>query len=164
MPCEKSPRGRTENMSSAKISPIYATALAHAMRKGVDAAVARDELEPGVYRDIKVDLTVTVREMRVAPDTDKSPTCSIPLLPALALLVRRMGLQRDDALKTLREVMDEALALKGDASAKLLAETGVADAEEMIRTEVIAKLPRTPVKGAVKLEDIEVVFKSMQGG
>jgi hypothetical protein len=75
-----------------------------------------------------------------------------------------MGLQRDSVLKTLREVMEEALALKEDASSKLLAETGVADAEKMIRDEVIAKLPRTPVKGAVKLGDVEVTFKSMQGG
>jgi hypothetical protein len=151
-------------MSTAQISPIYATALAHAMKKGVDAVVARDELAPGVYRDIKVELTVSIKEMRVAPDTDKAPTCSIPMLPAMALLVRRMGLQRDDALKTLREVMLEAIAMKADASSSLLAETGVVDAEEMIRTEVIAKLPRTPVKGAVKVEDVEVTFKSMQGG
>jgi hypothetical protein len=154
----------TVTMSTASISPVFATALAHAMKKGVDATVARDELEPGVYRDIKVDLSITIGEMRVAPDTDKSPTCSIPMLPAMALLVRRMGLQRDEALKTLREVMGEAIALKSDASSKLLAETGVLEAEEMLRTEVIAKLPRTPVKGAVKVDNVEVTFKSMQGG
>lgn len=148
-------------MSAAQISPIFATALAHAMKKGVDATTARDELEPGVYRDIKIELVVSIKEMRVAPDTDKAPTSSIPMIAALALLVRRMGLQRDDALKTLREVMQEAIALKSDASSTLLAETGVAEAEEMIRSEVIAKLPRTPVKGMIKVEDVEVTFRSM---
>lgn len=151
-------------MSTAQISPIFATALAHAMKKGVDASNARDELKPGVYRDIKIELAIHVKEMRVAPDTDKAPTSSIPMVAAMALLVRRMGLQRDDALRTLREVMQEALALKGDASSKLLAETGVLEAEEMIRSEVIAKLPRTPVKGAVKVEDVEVTFRSMSSG
>lgn len=152
--------------STAKISPIYATALAHAMKKGVDATAAREVLQPGTYRDIRIELVLSIKEMRVGADTDKAPTSSIPLLPAMALLVRRMGLQRSDALKTLREVMEEAINLKGDASSKLLAETGVAEAEEMLRSEVIAKLPRTPVKGMVKINesDIEVVFKSMQGG
>lgn len=149
-------------MSTATIDPIFATALNHAMKKGVDAVNARAELEPGVYSDIEIEVTVKVGEMRVSPDTDKAPTCAIPMLPALALLVRRMGLQRHEALATLREVMQEALAIKSDASEKLLSETGVAEAEEMIRTEVIAKLPRIAVKGAVKVDDVEVTLRSMR--
>jgi hypothetical protein len=151
-------------MSTAHIDPVFATAILHALKKGVDAQNARDELEPGVYNDIKVGLSIRVGEMRVAPDTDKAPTSSIPVLPALALLVRRMGLQRHEALATLREVMQEALTMKGDASEKLLLETGVLEAQEMLKTEVIAKLPRTPVKGAVQLEDIEVTLTAMSKG
>jgi hypothetical protein len=149
-------------MSTAKIDPVFATAIMHALKKGVDGQNARDELRPGVYNDIKVSLTVSVGEMRVAPDTDKAPTSSIPMLSALALLVRRMGLQRHEALATLREVMQEALAMKSDASEKLLLETGVIEAQEMIKTEVISKLPRTPVKGQVLLEGVEVTLTAMQ--
>jgi hypothetical protein len=112
----------------------------------------RDELAPGKYA---IDEIVTLKlegTVKVGPNSDKASTSSIPLLPALALFVRRMGLQRGAALTMLCEVMTEALSLGEDAATELLAETGVADAEKMIRDEVIAKLPRTPVKGAVRVQ------------
>jgi hypothetical protein len=149
-------------MSTATIDPKFATAIVHAVRKGLDAGVAREELRPGVYHDIEVDVTIKVGEMRVGPDTDKAPTSSIPMLTALALLVKRMGIQREDALQTLREVMVEALDVGADAQRKLLEESGVAEAEQRIRDEVIAKLPRLPVKGAVLVEGVEVVVRQMR--
>jgi hypothetical protein len=153
-------------MSNANIDPKIALALITAIKKGVDAETARAETNPGVYRDIRLDLTVEVAEMRVAPDTDKTPTSSIPLLPTLALLLKRMGVQREDALEVLRDVMKQALEMGKDAAKQLLEETGVAEMEERLRQEVIEKLPRVPVKGAVtvKPEDVVVTLKSMSIG
>lgn len=153
-------------MSSANIDPKIALALLTAVKKGLDAESARAETNPGVYRDIRLDLTVEVAEMRVAPDTDKIPTSSIPLLPTCALLLKRMGVQREDALNIMREVMTQALELGKDASTRLLEETGVAEMEQRLREEVIAKLPRVPVKGAVtvKPDDVTVTIKSMSIG
>ena len=146
--------------TAVTIDPLFSLALQHAMKKGLDAS-AREEVGPGVHTNLVMDLTVRVGEMRIGADTDKAPTCSIPLLPTLALMIKRMGFQREKALEVLTEVMTQAINLDKDATKALLAETGVADAEKLLKTEVIAKLPRTPVKGAVKVSDVEVDLKGM---
>jgi hypothetical protein len=148
-------------MSTAvKIDPLFSLALQHAMKKGLDAK-AREEVGPGLHKNLVMDITVRVGEMRIANDTDKAPTCSIPMLPTLALLLKRMGFQRDKALEMLAEVMEEAISLDKDATKALLSETGVKEAQDLLKKNVIAKLPRTPVKGAVKIDDVEVDIKGM---
>lgn len=146
-------------MSQADIDPRYALALLQAAKKGLDAKAARDETEPGVYRNITLDLRIEVDEMRVAPDTDKAPTASIPLLPTCALLLKRMGIQREEALDILKDVMTQALDMGKDATKTLLAESGVADMQDRLKEEVIGKLPRVPVKGAVKVDKDAVRVK-----
>lgn len=151
-------------MSTANIDPKFALALLHAVKKGVDARVARDETSPGVYHDLVMDLTVEVSEMRVAPDTDKAPTTNIPLLAVCALLLKRFGPnQRAAALNIMREVLTEALEMSGDSQKRLLEETGIAELEKQLKDEVINKMPRVPVKGAVtvKPEDVTVTLKRM---
>jgi len=148
------------NTPAITLDPIFSLALQHAMKKGLDAK-ARDEVGPGVHTGLVMDLTVRVGEMRIGNDTDKAPTCSIPMLPTLALLLKRMGFQRDKALEMLSEVMEEAISLDKDATKALLAETGVKEAQDLLKKNVIAKLPRTPVKGAVKVSDVEVDLKGM---
>lgn len=150
-------------MSTADIDPRFALAIVQATKKALDTTTARDEIEPGVYKNIRVDVRIEVDEMRVAPDTDRAPTSSIPLLPTCALLLKRMGIQREEALDILREVMTQALDMETDMTKALLAETGVAEMEERLKKEVISKLPRVPTKGAVKVapEHIRVTLKSM---
>ena len=150
-------------MSTANIDPRFALALVQAAKKGLDADAARSETEPGVYRDITMTVEIMVDEMRVGNDTDKAPTASIPLLPTCALLLKRMGIQREEALDVLKDVMTEALDLGKDATKTLLADTGVADMQKRLKEEVIDKLPRVPVKGAVRVDKdaVHVVVKSM---
>jgi len=148
------------NQPAVSIDPLFSLALQHAMKKGLDAK-AREEVGPGVHTNLVMDLTVRVGEMRIANDTDKAPTCSIPLLPTLALLLKRMGFQREKALEMLAEVMGEAIALDKDATKALLAETGVKEAQDLLQKDVIAKLPRTPVNGRVTVKDVEVDLKGM---
>ena len=149
-------------MSTANIDPTFALAILQAAKKGLDAKIARDETRPGVYRDIVLDVHIEVDEMRVAQDTDRAPTTSIPLLPTCALLLKRMGIQREEALDILKDVMTQALDMGKDATKTLLAETGVADMEKRLKEEVIAKLPRTSAKGAVTVESVRVTLKSMK--
>jgi len=101
--------------------------------------------------------------MRVAPDTDKAPTASIPLLPTCALLLKRMGVQREEALDIIKEVMTEALNLDKSATKALLEDSGVKLMQDRLKAEVIEKLPRVPVKGAVKVDKdaVSVRVKSM---
>lgn len=150
-------------MSRANISPTYALAIQQAVKKGLDAEVARAEIEPGVYKSIKANLTIEVDEMRVAPDTDRAPTASIPLLPTCALLLKRMGVQREEALDILKDVMTQALDMGKDATQSLLSETGVAEMEKRLKDEVINKLPRVPTKGAVTVKPghVRVTVSSM---
>lgn len=147
-------------MSNVSLDAKFAIALSHAIQRGVDSKKARGELNAGVYKDIRIELSVLVGEMRVGLDSDKAPTSSIPWLTAMALLIKRMGLQREDALETLRDVLTEAIALGNDAAEALAAESGVEEAEKRIREEVISKLPRTPVKGQVTVKDVDVQIRS----
>jgi hypothetical protein len=127
--------------------------------KSIDktAGEARDEAKPDqTVKGMVIDLRLELDEMTIGHDTDKAPTASIPLLPTLALLVKRMGATRDAALKLLQEVMEEALTLDKSASEELLKDQGVVDAEEAVKTKVIAKLPRTPVKKTVKVKGAHI--------
>ena len=83
-------------------------------------------------------------------DTDKAPTCSIPLITTLALLIHRMGVTRTEAIKLLRDVMTEAIELDTDANAQFLEQCGVLEAQALVKKQVIDQLPRTPVKGALR--------------
>jgi len=117
------------------------------------AGDARDEAKPDQkITGMVIDLRLELAEVDIGHDTDKAPTSSIPLLPVLGLMVKRMGVTRDAALKMLQEVMEAALTMDKDASEELLKEAGVAEAEEAIRTKVIATLPRTKVKKSVKVK------------
>ena len=120
---------------------------------------ARDKVAPDqTIEGMVLNLTLEVGALTIGHDTDKAPTASIPLLPTLALMVRRMGVQRDAALALLKETMTEALTLDKDAMKRLLDDQGVAEAEQMVKNEVIATLPRTPVKKAVKAKDVALTL------
>jgi hypothetical protein len=151
-------------MSTANIDPKFALAITHAIKKGIDAKAARSETDVGVYENMVMDIHVEVDEMRVAPDTDKSPTSSIPLLATCALLLKRFQPNdRDRALTILREVMETAMDLGKDQTKNLLEESGVDELQKTLKEEIISKLPRVPVTGAVtvKPENVRVTIKSM---
>ena len=146
------------------VAPVELTPeLALAIERGVEEALKAYAKTQGDPRDLAapdqkveglvINLTLEVGEMSIGHDTDKTPTTSIPMLPTLALLVKRMGATREAALTMLKEVMTEALSLGKDASAMLLLESGVAETEKAIKDEVIATLPRSPVKKTVKVKD-----------
>jgi hypothetical protein len=137
------------------LTPEMALALEAGMKDAVKAALGKESLRAKVASDqkmhgIEIDVTLKIDELSIGHDTDKAPTCSIPLLPTLALLVKRMGFQRDAALALLREVMTEAITMDEDAAKKLAAQEGVAETMKTLQQEVIATLPRTPVEKSVK--------------
>ena len=141
-----------------KLTPELALALEVSVKDALKAAFdndPRDLVAPDTkIEDLTMNLTVHIDDMTFGHDTDKSPTCSIPMLPVLALLIQRMGCTREAALETVREVMEEALTLGKDATESLLSESGVAAAEKMIKEKVIAKLPRTLVRKTVKAKGV----------
>jgi len=138
------------------------TGLKDALKSLLGKEELRDQVEPNqTLRGISIKMQLDIESLSFGHDTDKAPTASIPILPTLALMVRRMGLQRDAALSLLREIMTEALTLDKKAADALLAEAGVEDAMEMIKAEVIAKLPRTKVCKTVKAKGAALQITSV---
>lgn len=134
----------------SQISPTTIAMLANIVSKA--AKSSRNALPTGTH-EIEEILTLQLTgSVTVGEDSTRAPTCSIPLLPVCALLLKRMGCQRDAAMELLREVMTAALEMGEDARTQLLAETGVAEAEESLQKDVIAKLKRSPVKGQVTVK------------
>ena len=140
------------------------TGIKDALKKvAKTAGDARDGAPSDVtMKDIVIDMRLALTEMNIGHDTDKAPTASIPLLPCLALMVKRMGATREAALQTLKEVMEQALALDKDASESLLKEAGVAEAEELVVNRVISQLPRTKVKKSVTVKGAELTVNSIK--
>jgi len=139
-----------------ELTPEVLLAIESGVKDGLKKLVTENG-DPRVHvtpdqtvKNLVVNMTLELATLSIGHDTDKTPTCSIPLLPTLALLIKRMGATREAALVMLREVMEEALTLDKDAASKLLEELGVAEAEQAIKEQVIGKLPRTFVKKTVK--------------
>ena len=68
------------------------------------------DLEPGTHY---IDEVLTVRihgTVEKLADEYAAPTVSIPLIPALAYFVDKLGLDRNAAVATLREALHEAMA------------------------------------------------------
>lgn len=152
-------------MTTANVDPLFLVASTHALKKGIDAAAARNDLGPGVHKNIELDLHIKIDELRIAADTDKAPTASIPLLPTIALLLKRF--QPSDQAKAvgvLKEVMEQALKLSKDDSKQLLASSGVLEAEKVIKEQIISTMERTPVKGKVTPEGVTVTLTGMKVG
>jgi hypothetical protein len=158
------PKEKTE-MTTANVEPIYLVAAAHGLKKGLDEKAARNDLGPGVHKNVELDLHVKIDELRIAADTDKAPTASIPLLPAMALLLQRFQpSDRQKAVGVLKEVMEQAIKLSKDDSKQLLAASGVEEAQKIIKEQIIASMDRTPVKGKVTPEGVTVTITGMSSG
>lgn len=132
-----------------------------AITKTAGTGDLRDLARPDqTLRGLVIDLQLEIDQIDIGHDTDKTPTCSIPMLAAMALLIKRMGITRESGLNTLRDVMKEAMTLGKDASKALLEESGVAAAQQRIKDEVIATLPRTRVRKSIKVKGAKLVIKA----
>jgi hypothetical protein len=151
--------------TTAPVSPIFVLAASHALKKGLDEKVARNDLGPGVHKNIELDLHIKIDELRIAQDTDKAPTASIPLLPAMALLLQRFQpSDKQKAVGVLKEVMEQAIKMSKDDSKTLLADSGVEEAQKIIKEQIIGTMDRTPVKGKVTPEGVTVTITGMSSG
>ena len=129
------------------LTAIETTALNNAVISRV-AKTMRGQVGPGEY---PIDMTVRiVGTMNVQIDTTKAPTVCIPPLETMALLLHRMGFQREKALELMREVFTEAIGTTGRGQGSLEMLPHITELKERIERELIANLPPIPVKGAVK--------------
>ncbi len=106
-------------------------------------------LSPGTYRVEPFTVEIS-GEIRVGAAYDATPTASIPLIPTLALAVRRMGIQREPFLAKLREIMTEVLTATDEERTTMVADLGVAEFEEMLKRQVLSQLPKQRRAGPVR--------------
>ena len=115
---------------------------------------------------VEVDETVTLKvkaTIKRSKDTKYTPTVAIPLKSCLALLLAKMGFQREHASKILIDAMTEAL--DGNKMGEETIVAYLADVDQaMERVQAItAALPKETRKGAMKVEGIiEVVDLNQQ--
>ncbi len=110
-----------------------------------------ESVAPGTYRvePFTIEISGT---LRVTASTQVTPTTSIPLIPTLALAIKRMGIQREPFMEKLLEVMGEVLTADADARTAMVADLGLAEFEETLKTKVLSQLPKVPRAGAVRAD------------
>jgi hypothetical protein len=119
--------------------------------------------------EFHIDTVVTLEikgSVKKGQGSDATPTVEIPLIATMALLMKKMGFQREKAAEILRECMIESLQMKENpkpddkTSAELIAER-IADAEAAIafvKESVLARLPKTSKAGPT---NVKVVVKEL---
>lgn len=115
------------------------------------------DFAPGTHY-IDEELTIRVHgTVEKLDDELATPTVSIPLIPALAYFADRLGLERDEAIATLRDALYEAMS-KGVAEDNHIKARvdDVAEAVKAIRQELIAKLPKMRREGKVLVDGLRV--------
>jgi hypothetical protein len=95
-------------------------------------------------------------------DTEKTPTSRGLTKAAIGLFIQRSGLQRDLAIEILLGAMRDAAAMDEKAEEALMEVNGVKEATARFNAE-LKTLPKTPVKGAVRLRDVTVVSGGVLG-
>lgn len=117
--------------------------------KNVDLPIGSTRIK----KTLTIEVDATVNKFA---DEEYTPTVSIPLKATMAVLLQRMGFQRDRAMELLTEAMTEALKMEKmgeDEIAKLSA--NVDEAMERVAA-VTAALPKairkgkTTIKGTIK--------------
>lgn len=115
----------------------------------ISAGDARDIVKPGVYN---IDTTVNIKgTITVGEDYETTPTANIPILPVMALLVQRMGFQREKAMKLIVDAINESIADKDTTVLENLQKdtAEIEAAIEVVRKGIISKLAKVKANGKV---------------
>lgn len=129
--------------------------LTTAIAKHFDKLAKGKVIPAGAYQ---IDTVVTLAikgSLKKGQSTLATPTVEIPLIATMALLLKKMGFQREKAAEILRECMTESLLMKENpqpddqTSAELIAER-ISDAEnaiKFVKESVLERLPKQPKAG-----------------
>lgn len=107
----------------------------------------RKTIAPGNHQ---VSFTVSVEgQLNVAENETYTPTVDVPLIPTVALALKKMGVQREHFLGILKESMTEVLSADKGMREALIEESGLAAFEADFR-KTLGTLPRKTRVGKVK--------------
>ena len=122
------------------------------------------ELELGVGRH-NVDETFVVRVVgSVERHEDQwiAPTISIPLIPVVAFLWERLGVERDTAMTILRDAITEAMQSKTNESPSIKSRMDeVAEAVAAVKRDLIGVLPKMRRTGRTDVSDLRVTIADL---
>jgi hypothetical protein len=117
----------------------------------LDIEVNRRNISPGRYPLQPFTIEVS-GELVVSEDEPYTPTVNIPLIPTVALALKKMGVQRGHFLKVMREAVTEVLLQDTEMRRQLIAQSGLAEFEDDFRRQVLANLPKPTRAGKVNTE------------
>lgn len=121
----------------------------------VNVTADRSQIQPGTYA--VPPFTVEIRgEVKVSPNETYTPTADIPLIPVVALALKKMGVQREHFMKVLRESVTEVVLADSNLRQQLVSQSGLAEFETEFRQKVLAELPSKTRNGKVRA-DLTVV-------
>ena len=97
-----------------------------------------------------------------SPDQMINSTVSIPLIPTMALLLEKCGVNKDESLSMLREAITEAMTerVKEDAHIQKCIDD-VQSAIKSVKKDLISQLPKMHRSGKVDCRDLEVTVMPM---
>lgn len=107
----------------------------------------KNSIVPGKHRVsfvVKVDGDVTVLDKETY-----TPTVDIPLIPTVALALKKMGVQREHFLKIMSDAMTEVLTSDKNMREAMVKESGLSECEDLFRAQ-LKDLPRKTRAGKAK--------------
>ena len=131
-----------------------------ALQVAIAKIIAKDlpELATGSY---EIDQTVTLHvkgTVKKGADCEYTPTVSVPLKATVALLLNKMGFQRDRAAELLVEAMTEALEWERLGEETIVERLADVDAAMERVQQITAQIPKQVRKGATSVKGtVEVV-------
>ena len=130
-----------------------------ALQVAIAKIIAKDlpELATGSY---EIDQTVTLHvkgTVKKGADCEYTPTVSVPLKATVALLLNKMGFQRDRAAELLVEAMTEALEWERLGEETIVERLADVDAAMERVQQITAQLPKQLRKGATTVKGTVVV-------
>ena len=85
------------------------------------------------------------------------PTVSIPLIPVVAFLWERLGVEKDAAMGVLRDAITEAMKEKINESPSIKSKMDdVAEAVAAVKRDLIGELPKMRRAGRTDVGDLQV--------
>ena len=91
-----------------------------------------------------------------------APTVSIPLIPVVAFLWERLGVERERAMHVLREAITEAMRAKVNESPSIKSKIDdVAEAIAAVKQELIATLPKMRRAGLTDVSDLRITVNEL---
>ena len=112
-----------------------------------------------------VDETIVVRVSGTVErheDQWIAPTVSIPLIPTIAFFWDRLGVEKDAAMRVLREAITEAMRAKVNETPSIKSKMDdVAEAVAAVKRDLIAELPKMRRAGRMDVSDLRVAINEL---